>query len=392
MKIINWFINIFTFGKKGKLKKLKQISEQDRANAEAANTGLVDAMKVQFERDPHEIVMNKSQQHINDLKIYVNYFSEEDLLNKVFVQTQIIHDVFAENKELNYKSLEQFHLYYTTHLIEVLKQLKKKYDEKNLITRSKIKALKEVISKTEDKLKKITKDAKSANEKYKYASFMTLLLTSIYNCIVNNFEDFRFKSKIQYQKLTYGANFGLEYAWEIPLSVFKNVTEMLTDDAVDEKGIKTGSPYRYMGYTIERKLLGRLNREHYHVTFIGVFKLDGQSDFFELFQISDTEHYFIVHPEYGLMRTVNMELLKQYMAERTTKVGQLQEDIIDNENRIRTLTYEMKENPVFSNEINDTLNKYIETISKQELMTSFHEVDQHRKNLEAIMQLERLVI
>lgn len=391
MKIFNWFINIFTFGRKGKLKKVKQLTEThvDPSTGET----LVGAMQVQFQRDPHELIMQKSQEHLNDIKIYVNYFSEEELLNKVFIQSQVIHDVFAENKELNYKSLEQFHLYYTSHLLDVLKQLKKKYDEKNLITRSKIKAIKEFVSKNEEKLKKMTVDAKKAsNDKYKYASFMTLLLTSIYNCIVKNFEDFRFKSKIQYQKLTFCATYGLDYAWELPHDVFKKVTELLTDDQKDEKGNPVGAPYRYNGYIIERPLLGRINRDHYHVSFLGAFRMDGHADFFELFRISDTENYFIVQAEYGLIRSVDIKLLQQYMVDRMTKIGQVQEDIIDNENQIRDLNFQMKENPVFTPEIKETLNKYIETISKQELMTDFTQVDQHRKNLEAIMNLERLAI
>lgn len=391
MKIFNWFINIFTFGRKGKLKKVKQLTEThvDPSTGET----LVGAMQVQFQRDPHELIMQKSQEHLNDIKIYVNYFSEEELLNKVFIQSQVIHDVFAENKELNYKSLEQFHLYYTSHLLDVLKQLKKKYDEKNLITRSKIKAIKEFVSKNEEKLKKMTVDAKKAsNDKYKYASFMTLLLTSIYNCIVKNFEDFRFKSKIQYQKLTFCATYGLDYAWELPHDVFKKVTELLTDDQKDEKGNPVGAPYRYNGYIIERPLLGRINRDHYHVSFLGAFRMDGHADFFELFRISDTENYFIVQAEYGLIRSVDIKLLQQYMVDRMTKIGQVQEDIIYNENQIRDLNFQMKENPVFTAEIKETLNKYIETISKQELMTDFTQVDQHRKNLEAIMNLERLAI
>jgi len=392
MKIINWFINIFTFSKKGKLKKIKQLSERSDVDPETGET-LVQAMQTQFQRDPHELIMQKSQDHLNDLKIYVNYFSEEELLEKAFVQSQVIHDVFAENKELNYKSLEQFHYYYTVHLIDVLKQLKKKYDEKNLIFRSKIKALKEVVAKSEEKVKKITVDQKKvSNHKYQYASFMTLLLTSIYNCIVKNFEDFRFKNKTQLQKLTYTFNNGLDYAWEIPQELFKQLTELLTDDDVDEKGVKRGAPYRYNGYIIERPLLGRLNRDHYHVSFIGTFKMDGQSDFFEVFQISDSDKYFLIHAEYGLIRSVDIKILSQYMADKTTRVGQINEDINEHEQQIRELNFKMKENPVFNTEIKETLTKYIETISKQELMTDFTQVDLHRQNLEAIMKLERMVI
>jgi len=392
MKIISWFINIFTFNKKGKLKKIKQIAEQSDAESGTSVTVAAE-MRKQFERDPHDIIIQKSQDHLNDLKIYVNYFSDEELLNKVYVQSKVIHDVFAENKELNYKSLEQFHTYYTTHLIDVLKQLKKKYDEKNLITRSKIKALKEIIAKSEEKLRKMSVDNKKlSNDKFKYGSFMTLLLTSIYNCIVKNFEDFRFKTKTQFQKLTFSATHGLDFAWELPHQLFKQITELVTDNDTDEKGNKKGSPYRYNGYLIERQLLGRLNREHYHVVFVGAFRMENQSDFFELFKISDTQNYFLIQPEYGLIKSVDINLLQPFMIDRKTKFGQLQEDIAENENQIRDLNFQMKENPIFTQDIKNTLNKYIETISKQELMTDFLQVDQHRKNLEAIMNLERLVI
>jgi hypothetical protein len=387
MGIVNWFINIFSFGKKGK-KKVKAIV----SNSQQEQESMMASVAQQMQRDPHEMVMDLSQKHLNDLKIYVNYFSEEDLMEKVHTQTQVIHEVFNENKDLNYKQLEQFHMYYTDHLLEVLKNLKKKYDEKNLVFKSQIKALKEIVSKHQEKETKINVDNKKANNnKAQYASFITLCLTSIYNCIVTKFDDFRFKSKDQLLKLTYTYKYGLDFAWEVPMTIFEKVTELLTDEMTDSKGQKLGAPYKYNGYTIERNLLGRLNRHHYHVTFIGTFRLEGQEDYFELFQISDTEDYFIIHVEFGLLRFVDINVLSEFMKDRNTKLGQIVNTISENEDQIRDLTFKMKDTPRFTGEIKEMMNKYIETISKQELITDFSTVDHHRRNLEAIMELERMV-
>lgn len=80
------------------------------------------------ETDPYIVILSDSNKRIDKLKIYKNYFNHI-LLDKIIMQSETVHNIFESNKELKYNKLEQFHYYYTDHLIELLDKIKSNKEE-----------------------------------------------------------------------------------------------------------------------------------------------------------------------------------------------------------------------------------------------------------------------
>ena len=72
-----------------------------------------------------ESILADSKRRLTRLKLLSNFFENIDLLS-IYIKTQIIHQLFEENKTLDYSKLELFHLQYTDSLLELLLKIKKK--------------------------------------------------------------------------------------------------------------------------------------------------------------------------------------------------------------------------------------------------------------------------
>lgn len=367
MVFFTWIVNIFK--KKSKVTIEQQIHDNEDK----------DTPTTKVQKDPFDIVINDSVNILADLKIFVNYFGD-DLLDKIHQQTNIVHDVFSGNRDLNYKKLEQFHYYYTAHLLELLRKLKKKKDEKHLVLNSQIKAVKDNYTKNKTKHQSIITNSvkKVDNNKAKYAEYISLQLTAIYNCLVSNLSDFRYKTK--YNLHTFVNEYGIDLAWNINSALFQQLTEF---DKTNQ--------YVYQEYTIERKLLGKLQKNLFKIQFIGVVKLDTQTDVFELYKIAETDDYFIFIHDTGIFKFINFDLLKPQCIDSNTRYGRLGTDLLDQENKLKQLQFKVKENTDAS-EIHDVLEKYLATINGVELLDDFSKIDVERQNLQSILDLTRLEV
>ncbi|EJL67911.1 hypothetical protein PMI13_04010, partial [Chryseobacterium populi] len=75
--------------------------------------------------DEAVIIMSQSKRRLTKLKLLSNFF-ENVVIISIYIKTDIIHNLFQENKALDYHKLELFHLQYTDSLIELLTKIKKK--------------------------------------------------------------------------------------------------------------------------------------------------------------------------------------------------------------------------------------------------------------------------
>ena len=69
-------------------------------------------------------ILSQSKRRLTKLKLLANFFENVDIIS-IYIKTDIIHNLFQENKALDYSKLELFHLQYTDSLIELLTKIKK---------------------------------------------------------------------------------------------------------------------------------------------------------------------------------------------------------------------------------------------------------------------------
>jgi len=75
-------------------------------------------------------IFNESKRIISKLQLLAAFFGDE-ILYKIYLRTEVIHQMFEQNPELDANNLELFHLQYTASLIELLRKIKKN-NEKNV--------------------------------------------------------------------------------------------------------------------------------------------------------------------------------------------------------------------------------------------------------------------
>ena len=366
--MFKWIISLF----RGKDKDTVTIE------MEGAHNALVQSVSVQIQPDASTVILQSSQKHINTLKIYVNYFDNRTLTD-ILNQTEVIHDVFSNNKDLNFNKLEQYHYYYTVHLEELLEKLKKSKDENLSIVNTQIKSLENKIANGKKKSNQILQGdiKKLDNSKAQYAQTMSLQLASIYNCMVDNFNDFRFKRRNAF--ITYTNKNGIDLAWSLDSDLFLSLI------AYDSNG-----QYTWDDFKIERKLMGRLQKYLFHIEFIGMCYSSDSS--FEIFKFSETDDYFMYVHELGIFKFLDYKKIQEFLTTNNTKFGNLNKEIDQLEEKKIEVKSKLNDFRSIDFKTEEILQQYLKKIEDVELITKISDVDLQRMNLKSILELEQINI
>lgn len=370
MSMFTWIINIITGkGKKNKQKITLELHEANNMNA---------SISKQIQRDPIDLILDSSKTKIKTLKSFEKYFDNR-LITNIISQTEVIHEVFEGNRTLNFNKLEQYHYYYTDHLIELLEKLSKSKDENTSVLNTQIKSIEKKIEQFKKRSNEILNGdiKKLDNSKAQYAQAMSLHLQSIYNCMVDNFDDFRFKKREVFK--TYTSKAGKDLAWILTTDQFIKVTDYNFDNQ-----------YKYEDYHIERKLMGRLQKNLFMIDFIGIC-VSGDSSF-EIFQISETGDYFLYNHERGIFQFLEYRKIQDSCTSANTGYGELNVEINDLEEKRVILKAQLKDVKTIDSKTINTLKQYLQKIEDIELINKLEEVDVERRNLETILEMTRTEI
>ncbi len=366
---MNWIVKLFK-GKKDNL-----VISVDR-DSSMSNDGMDSQPEiVKAVQDPYKIVMNDSSNRLSDLKIYVNFF-RNNTLNSIYNQTELVHDVFKTNADLKYRKLDQYHYTYTDHLIELLKKTKKAADDNYLIADSQVNSQKKNIANLRESIASFEKKD-YLNKQMQYARYVTLQLSTIYNCLVDGFNDFRFisvRNFVSYSKTISDLDFFL-----LPDNIYNELIEYDIE-----------KNYTYENFFIDRLLMGKLQKSLFSIEFCEVF-YNGNSKI-ELFKISDSNTHFIYIVDLNIFKIVDYTKIAQYVVQTNTKIGKIQTEIQVLTNKLHTLNQTLENTKSFDNKTLDILDKYLLKIEDINLIDHIAEVDLERRNLDSMLDLTLLDI
>lgn len=231
--------------------------------------------------DANEI-LKVSSKKINKLSVFSNFFNEPVLTN-ILIKTEVLHKIFSDTiiENLDITKLELFHLQYTDSLIELLSGIKKQIETEILIIENEIwmnKIRLNTYSNTPNPTDEFESDRKYHN------NTMSVFLSGIFKNLSYEKVDVDINS-IQKLSLKYGDDFYRE----IDSSVFKK------DESLPF--------YKYDIYTIQKRLLGRLNKTNYKVRFVCGY-VDGDN-YYELYRYFQSDDEFIWDVNNNLFYLVN---------------------------------------------------------------------------------------
>ncbi|EFK36958.1 Uncharacterised protein [Chryseobacterium gleum] len=308
--------------------------------------------------DDAATILSQSKRRLTRLKLLANFFEHIDIIS-IYIKTDIIHNLFQENTALDYNKLELFHLQYTDSLIELLTKIKKQKENDMLAVINEININNKYISGFEER----RVDSFQTDRKM-YSGVFSQHLKTLYQDLTED----RFTAN-----------------WDNVLYFHKKYAREFYRTDADETLLKSDSfpSYQYKDYSIERKLLGRLNIQGFKVRFVCGY-LIGTYDY-ELFRIFQTDDYFIFSVDEKKLYLFDKELDKLDISENQSN----QSSIIDQlKSKNEQLEHTMNERKRFlPTEVEAVLKDYIRNLENIDIMSKIFDFNEETNILRAMLNL-----
>ncbi|WBV55959.1 hypothetical protein PFY10_17290 [Chryseobacterium daecheongense] len=303
-------------------------------------------------------ILSQSKRRLTKLKLLANFFENVNIIS-IYIKTDIIHNLFNENKTLDFQKLELFHLQYTDSLIELLTKIKKKKENDLLAVINEIDINNQYISAFEEgKVDSFEIDRKM------YSGIFSTHLKNLYKDLTED------KFTLNWNDVLY---FHKKYA-----------TEFYRTEA-DESKLKPHPvpSYQYNDYFIERKLLGKLNIQNFKVRFMCGYRIDRNE--YELFRIFQSDEHFIFNIEEKRLYLIDDELAYLNTAENESN----QIVII---NQLKRKNQELEESigerkRTLPEDVESVLKDYLRNLENVDMMSKIFDVNEETNILRAMLNL-----
>ena len=311
-------------------------------------------------------IIKDSEKRLNKLKVLTNFFDQSQVI-AISVRTRVIHDMFANNKDLDINKLELFHLQFTDSLLDLLIKLKKNIEQKYLLINNEIQINNDVINSFISEIKKddFTDRVRTHN------LIMQTFMESLYN-------DLAFDKKVSkltnlVEKNDLSNEMGTEFYRKIALQEYEQLNS-----------ISSNSMHEFFDFRIEKKLLGKLNIQKFKFKFLCGFQFNNQ--FIEIYEFIHCNEYFIFLKEKKEFLTLNLAEFKNidFSKNNSNKkeiLLQLKRKNVDLNNKAeRTL----KSIP---SDVEIVLNNYCDKISSMEFLDDLQNIDEQTNVLRTMLNI-----
>ncbi|MBB4807909.1 hypothetical protein HNP38_003225 [Chryseobacterium defluvii] len=302
--------------------------------------------------------MSQSKRRLTKLKLLSNFFENVDIIS-IYIKKDIIHKLFEDNKTLDYNKLELFHLQYTDSLIELLTKLKKKKENDILAIINEININGQYISSFEER--KI--DSFETDRKI-YSGVFSQHLKNLYKDLTEETFTVNWNDVLYFQK-----KYGVEYYR----------TE------ADESKLKAQPvpSYRYQDYSIERKLLGKLNIQNFKVRFMCGYRIDRNE--YELFRIFQSNEHFIFNVEEKSMYLIDDELSALDTSENESNQVTVINQLKRKNEELEEVMHDRKR--TLPEDVGSVLKDYLRNLENVDIMSKIFDVNEETNILRAMLNL-----
>ncbi|MDB5118935.1 MAG: hypothetical protein JWN56_153 [Sphingobacteriales bacterium] len=224
-------------------------------------------------------VLNESTRVISKLQILSNYF-EDDVVYKIYLRTQVIHDLFETNPEISASKLELFHLQFTQSVIDLLKRIKKNNEKNVSLVYDEIQLNNDLI----DKMNESVYTEKHFNlDKQRQTLKINTSLRRLYQVLSDDSTDFPFSKNI----LSFSSRYAKDFFYEVSPELFDELVTYSHEEV-----------YTNTYALIEKKLLGKLCKYDFKTDFYCGLKAGNV--IVEVYKFQNTDSYFLFLPSRNL--------------------------------------------------------------------------------------------
>ncbi|TDQ12043.1 hypothetical protein [Pedobacter metabolipauper] len=227
----------------------------------------------------HATILRTSRTEIGRLQL-LSVFFEEEALYKIYLRSQVIHQLFENNEELDIDKLEIFHIQFTATLIELLKKIKKSNEKNVSLIYDEIQLNKELI----DKMSSQVHSEKDFNlDKQQQSLKVNQSLRRLFKVLSDHSEEFPFSKNIN----AFSSRYANDFYYDISSGQLGSIIDY------DPKNV-----YVDTHATIEKKLMGQLNKYGFKTEFF--YGLKSGQLIVEVYKFMDMDKYFLFFPSRNL--------------------------------------------------------------------------------------------
>ena len=224
-------------------------------------------------------ILRQSRAEISRLQLLSAFF-EEEAVYKIYLRSQVIHQLFENNEELDIDKLELFHVQFTASLIELLRKIKKSNEKNVSLIYDEIQLNKELIEKMSSS---VFSEKNYGLDKQRQALKVNQSLRKLYQVLSDHTEEFPFAKNIT----TFSARYAKDFFYEISPEQLATLIDYDPNDV-----------YQDTHAIIQKKLMGLLCKHEFRIEFF--YGLRSGRLVIELYKFIDIDRHFLFFPSRNL--------------------------------------------------------------------------------------------
>lgn len=229
--------------------------------------------------ETRKAILNDSNRLISKLQLLSVFFGE-DIIYKIYLRSQVIHQLFEDNPELDINKLELFHLQFTQTLLDLLRRIKKNNEKNITIVLDEIQINKDLVDRIKDSI--LSQDQFRLDQQ-RQALKINTSLRKLYQVLSDDSSEYPFAKNIN--------AFSARYAHDF----YNEVSPALLLELID---YETKDVYTNAYATIQRKLMGQLCKNDFRSTFY--CGLRSGEMITEVYELNGTDKHFLYYPARNL--------------------------------------------------------------------------------------------
>ncbi|MET0569890.1 MAG: hypothetical protein ABWZ79_00575 [Pedobacter agri] len=234
-------------------------------------------------------ILKKSNAEINRLQL-LSVFFDDEIIYKIFLRTQVIHQLFSNNEDLEIEKLDLFHLQFTDSVIALLRKIKKSNEKNVALIYDEINLNEALIDKMAGTL---NGQQGFVQDKQKQSLKVNQSLRRLYNNLSDLSTDFPFSKNIN----VFSAKYANDYYFDLTADQLAKL--------IDFQGKNI---YSNAYATIEKKLMGRLCKYDFRTEFY--LGLKSGEMIIEVYKFLDSQNYFLFFPARNLFLFCDLSQFK----------------------------------------------------------------------------------
>ncbi len=253
-------------------------------------------------------ILKKSSAEINRLQL-LSVFFDDEVIYKIYLRSQVIHQLFANNEELEIEKLDLFHLQFTDSVIDLLRKIKKSNEKNVSLIYDEIDLNEELIDRMAGTL---AGQKNFQQDKQKQSLKINLSLRKLFSVLSELSSDFPFSKNIN----VFSSRYANDFYFDLTTDQFSKLIDF-----------QNRQVYTNVYATIEKKLMGKLCKHDFRTEFyIG---LKSGELVIEVYRFLDEDYYYLFFPSRNLFLFCDFTILKNLdttnnLSERERIIQELQ--------------------------------------------------------------------